>query len=181
MDLEWVVAVGVSGDPDFGTVADVGDVSLRAKLRLVEEKPGQPGITARFGVTLPETKAVKGLGPDELRVIAQLLISRGFGAWSVHGNAGAAFQDLPREPPEQVDFFAWGLAVERRVSPGLQLMVEAAGRAGPGEPEARSRAEARLGARLGSKRLRADLAIRHGLTTADGDWGFTLGLTYRIR
>lgn len=181
MDLEWVVAVGASGDPDFGTVSDVGDVSLRTKLRLAEEKAGRPGLAVRVGVTLPETKSVKGLGPDQLRVIAQLLLSRGFGPWSVHGNGGVAFQDLPRDEAEQVDFFAWGVAVERRVSSDLALMIEAAGRSGPGEPEARSRAEARLGARLGRKRLRADAAIRRGLSQADGDWGFSLGLGYRIR
>ncbi len=181
MDLEWVVAVGASGDPDFGTTSDVGDVSLRTKLRLVEEKAGRPGVAARVGVTLPETKSVKGLGPDELRMIAQLLLSRSLGAWSLHGNLGGSIQDLPREEAEQVDFFTWGVAVERRVSSALALMIEANGRSGPGEPEARSHAEARLGARLGRKRLRADAALRRGLSQADGDWGFSLGFAYRLR
>jgi len=181
MDLEWVTAVGASGDPDFGSPVDVGDVSLRAKLRLVEEAAGRPGVTARFGVTLPETKAVKGLGPDELRVIAQLLLSRDLGSWSLHGNAGVQFQDLPREQPEQVDFFAWGLAIERRASSSLALVVEAAGRSGPGEPEARSRSEARVGARVSRKRCRFDAAVRRGLTQADGEWGASVGFGYRIR
>lgn len=181
MDLEWVVAVGAYGDPSFDSSTDVGDVSLRAKLRLLEEKPGGLGIAARFGVTLPETRAVEGLGPDELRVVAQMLLSRRFGAWSVHGNAGALFQDLPRQRPEQVDFFAWGLAVERHVSGRLDLMLEAAGRSGPGEPEARSRAESRIGARLRRGRAAFDAAVRRGLSQADGDWGFTAGVGYRLR
>jgi hypothetical protein len=181
LDLEWVAAVGATGDPDFGSSHDVGDVSLRTKLRLVEEKNGVPGIAARFAVTLPETRSVKGLGPDELRFLAQLVLSRGFGAWSLHGNAGVLLQDLPREEPEQADFFAWGLALERQASSALALMVEAAGRSGPGEPEARSRAEARIGMRLSRRRLGFDAAARRGLTQADGEWGFSVGLKYRIR
>jgi hypothetical protein len=181
-DLEWVVAVGAAQDPDFGSVSDAGDVSLRAKLRLNEEKPGRPTWGVRMGVTLPETKSIKGLGPDALRFVAQLLATQRLGdAWSVHGNAGMYLQDLPRDESEQVDFFAWGLAVERHIATPWTVLVEAAGRSGPGEPEAHSRAEARLGVRFERGRCAFDAALRRGLTQADGDFGATLGVSFRLR
>lgn len=181
MDLEWVAAVGVTGDPAFGSASDAGDVTLRAKLRMLEGRGSRPTLAARFTVSLPETKELKGLGPDMLRTSAQLLLTRSFGRTGLHANAGLLIQDLPRRTAEQVDFFAWGVAVERRLGRRVVVLAEAAGRSGPGEPEARSRAEARAGASLGSHRLRADLAARRGLSRADGDWGFSLGFSYRIR
>ncbi len=181
LDLEWVAAVGVTGDPDFGSVSDAGDVTLRAKLRLLEEGPGRPALGARFTVSLPETKDEKGLGPDVLRTSAQFLVTQILGSLRLHANAGILIQDLPRVRAEQADFFAWGVALEQRLSPKLVFVADLAGRSGPGEPEAPARAEARLGARLGRGRLRADVAARRGLSAADGDWGVTLGLSYRLR
>jgi hypothetical protein len=181
LDLEWVAAVGVTGDPLFGSVTDAGDVTLRAKLRMMEARGSRPALAARFTVSLPETKEVQGLGPDMLRMSAQLLLTRSFATGAVHANAGLLIQDLPRLTAEQVDFFAWGVAVERRLGRRALVLAEAAGRSGPEEPEARSRAEARTGVRLGRGRLRADLAVRRGLTSADGNWGFTAGFSYRIR
>jgi hypothetical protein len=181
LDLEWVAAVGVTGDPSFGSATDAGDVTLRAKLRMLEGHRSRPTLGARFTVSLPETKEVEGLGPDMLRMSAQLLVTQSLGGTTVHANAGLLIHDLPRRTAEQVDFFVWGAAVERRLGRGVVVLAEAAGRSGPGEPEARSRAEARAGARLGRNRLRADLAVRRGLSSADGDWGFTLGFSYSIR
>ncbi len=181
LDLEWVAAVGAVRDPDFGSTSDTGDVSLRTKLRIVEEAQGRPAFGTRVSVTLPETRSLEGLGPDTLRARVDVLLTKHVGPVGLHANGGLLIQDLPRDAPEQVDFFAWGLALEHRFNPRFTALLEAAGRSGPGEPEARSRAEARLGARLERSRLAIDIAVRRGLSTADGDWGLTLGLAYRVR
>ncbi len=181
LDLEWVVAVGASSDPDFGSTSGPGDVSLRTKLRFVEETSDRPAVGARVSVTLPETKSLEGLGPDTLRARVELLLTRHFGPVGLHGNAGLLIEDLPRDEPEQVDFFTWGVALEHRLDARFTALLEATGRSGPGEPEARSRAEARLGARFDQKRLAFDFALRRGLSQADGDWGVTLGLACRVR
>src|SRR5262245_13044891 len=79
LDLEWVGRVIARADPDFGNVSDFGDVTLRAKVRFSEPKPGRPTLAARFVVTLPETSFGNGLGPNALRMSAQALLSQ---SWS---------------------------------------------------------------------------------------------------
>ena len=181
LDLEWVGRVGVIDDPDFGSVSDFGDVTLRAKVGLMEEDRAAPGIAARFGVTLPETSFGNGLGPNALRMSAQLLLSRTFGGTALHANAGLAIHDEVLRPHEQRDFFAYGLAIVRPLGARAAIVAEVAGLAGSGAPGADERSEARAGFRFGRGRVRGDAAVRRGLAAADGGWGITAGLAWTIR
>jgi len=181
LDVEWTGRVGAIDDPDFGSVSDFGDVALRAKLNLLEEDRAAPGISARFGVTLPETSFGNGLGPNALRMSAQLLVSRTFGGTAFHFNAGLAIHDEVLRPHEQRDFFAYGLAAVRPVGGRVELVAEVAGRAGSGAPGADERSEARAGLRFGRGRVRWDAALRRGLAAADGGWGITAGLAWTIK
>lgn len=187
MDLEWTVRVGVHDDPDFGSLADYGDVALRTKLRLAGGGPERYTLAARFSVTLPQTSFTDirgmalGLGPDTLRFAAQALLSLPLLPARIHLNAGLALLDEPLRPHEQRDLFAYGLAWEWPARRGLTLLAEAAGLAGDGEPGADARFELRAGLRAGSGGLRWDAAVRRGLAAADGDWGLTAGLTWTIR
>jgi hypothetical protein len=181
VDLEWTARVGALDDPDFGDVSDFGDVALRAKLRFVEEADGRPAFGARFAVTLPETSYGNGLGPNALRMSAQLLLSKSLGGVSLHGNAGLAIHDEVQRPHEQRDFLAYGAALEWRALPSLALVAEVAGLAGRGMPGASERAEARLGLRRRLGRVVLDAAARRGLAQADGDWGATAGLAWEVR
>jgi hypothetical protein len=176
-----VARVGVHADPDFGSVSDWGDVTLRAKVRFRDAAPGRPGFGARFGVTLPETSFGDGLGPNTLRMSAQALLTAALGSARVHVNAGLALQDEPLRAHEQRDFFAFGLALEGPLAKRVTGLVEVAGLAGKGQPGADQRIEARAGARVGMGRVRWDAALRRGLAEADGSWGFTLGLAWRLR
>jgi hypothetical protein len=180
IDLEWTARVGQRNDPDFGSVSDWGDVALRAKVRFVDGGRGHPTIGARFGVLLPETSFGNGLGPNALRMSAQILVSQAIGRVTLHGNAGLALHDEVFRPHEQRDFLAYGLAVVS-VRPGLAAVAEWAGLAGKGMPGADAHGELRGGFRLGRGRLRADAAVRRGLLAADGRWGVTIGLTRRFR
>jgi hypothetical protein len=132
-------------------------------------------------VTLPETSFGNGLGPNTLRMAAQLLLTETIGATSLHANAGLGLQDEPLRPHEQRDFLVYGVALVRTLDASAALAAEVAGRSGKGSPGAEARSEARLGVRLGSGRFRGDAAVRRGLTDADGTWGVTAGLTYRLR
>lgn len=181
IDVEWTARVGQRDDPDFGSVSDWGDVGLRAKVRLVDEGPGRPAVGARFGVLLPETSFGNGLGPNALRMSAQVLVSKTVRAVTLHGNVGLALHDEVGRPHEQRDFLAYGLAAVGRLRPGVALVGEWAGLAGKGQPGADAHGELRAGARLGSGRLRADAAVRRGLLSADGTWGVTAGVTFRLR
>ena len=135
IDVEWTVRVGQIDDPDFGSVSDWGDVALRAKVRFMEEREGRPAIAARFGVILPETSFGNGLGPNALRMSAQVLVSKTLGAITLHGNAGLALHDEVYRPHEQRDFLAYGLAAELRASRRL-----GSSGSGPGWPAAACRA-----------------------------------------
>jgi hypothetical protein len=187
LDLEWVVRVGVWDEP--GRVvqgSDWGDVSLRAKWRIAGGGSGRTTLGARFGVTLPQTEFEDaqfrplGLGPNSLRAFAEALLSQPIGPVRLDVNAGLLLFDEVLRPHEQRDFLSYGLALEWHLRPALSLVAELAGRAGDGMPGADERSEARLGLRLGRGRLRGDAALRRGLAEADGSWGATLGLTFRI-
>jgi hypothetical protein len=180
IDVESIVAVFTPEDPAFGSASDVGDFTLRAKARLLAERPGRPGLSARFAVTLPETKATKGLGPNSLRMLVQVLVSKTTGRLSFHANAGLAIHDEVFTPAAQNDFLAYGAALAYRATAPLQLVGEVTGRAGSGSPGADHRSEARLGVRFGSGRVVGDAAVRRGLTHADGTWGVTAGLSWTL-
>jgi hypothetical protein len=180
LDVEWIGRVIARGDPDFGNVSDFGDVSLRAKLRLREAGQGGPGVSTRFEMTLPQTSFGEGLGPNTIRMAAQLLLSQRIHGARIEANAGLAIHDEALRPHEQRDFLAYGLALTRRAGDRLTVGVEVAGLAGDGVPGTRTRHEARLGLQYGAG-LRWDAALRRGLGAADGEWGFTAGLAWSLR
>jgi len=180
MDLEWVGRVVARDDPDFGNVSDFGDVSLRAKVRLAEGGGGRPTFGARFAVTLPQTSYGNGLGPNTLRMAAQLLLSQRLAGVTLHLNAGLALHDEAQRAHEQRDFLAYGVALERALTDSVGLVAELAGLAGKGMPGADAHAEARAGLRYGRGRLRFDAALRRGLAETDGTWGLTAGLAWRL-
>lgn len=181
MDLEWVARVGAIDDPDFGSVSDFGDVTLRAKLRFVEGAPGKPTLGARFGVTLPQTSFGNGLGPNTLRVSAQLLLTQPMGSALIHANAGLGLHDEVLRPHEQRDFLVYGLAITGAPDRRWEPVLEVAGRAGKGSPGAEARSEARLGFRWHAGSASWNAALRRGLAEADGTWGFTVGMTVVVR
>jgi hypothetical protein len=180
LDAEWTARVGARGDPDFGDVSDFGDIALRAKVRLAGRAAGRDAFGLRFGVVLPQTSFGNGLGPNALRTSAQLLASRAMGGATLHLDAGIAIHDEPLRAHEQRDLLAYGAAMTWPVA-GVTLVAEVAGLAGRGSPGADARSEARAGARLGGGRLRADVALRRGLTRAAGEWGITAGLWWAVR
>jgi hypothetical protein len=181
LDLEWVGWVGVRNDPDFGSVSDQGDVSLRAKVRLVDGSQRRATLGARFRVTLPETSFGNGLGPNVLRMAADLLLSQPLGRATLHVNAGLFIHDEVLRPHEQRDFLAYGVAVTHALGSRAEVVGEIAGRAGDGMPGADARSEARAGVRWRAGRVRWDAALRRGLAKADGNWGLTAGLAWTIR
>lgn len=180
VDVEWTTRVSARNDRDFGNVSDWGDVALRAKVRLRDGgDEGGLGLAARFGVTLPETSYGNGLGPNTLRMSAQLLLSS-CGAVCVHANAGLAIHDEVLRPHEQRDFLHFGLALEAPAGTPASFVAEVAGLQGRGAPGADERSEARAGLRLRTGRVRWDAAVRRGLADADGDWGLTAGFALTL-
>ncbi len=191
LDVVWVARVGVwneAGREAQGS--DWGDVSLRAKWRIVAGRPGRPAgptLGARFGVVLPQTQFEDepfrplGLGPNTLRAFVEALVSQPIGPLRFDVNAGLLLHEEVFRPHEQRDFFVYGVAARWAAGPAVSIASELNGRTGDGMPGAQQRSEIRLGLRLGSGRLRGDAALRRGLFAADGTWGATLGLTWVAR
>ena len=180
VDLEWVTRIATPSDPVFGDVRGFGDVTLRTKLRLVDGAESRTTLGARYLVTLPQTDYEEGLGPNTLRMAAQLLLTQPLGRARVHLNAGVAIEDQPDREHFQRDFLAFGAALEVPIG-ALTALAEVAGKAGDGTPGADERIEARAGLRFGRGRLRGDVAVRRGLAEADGTWGATAGFSLALR
>jgi hypothetical protein len=189
LDLEWVARAGVWGEEGRGDIqsSDWGDVTLRAKWRIVEGRTGHPTIGVRFGVVLPQTSFEDvdfnplGLGPNTLRAFLEGLLTQPVGRGRIHLNAGLFLHDEVYRAHDQRDFLSYALAFEWPATGRLALLAEVAGRAGDGEPGAEVRAEARAGLRFGRGRVRWDVALRRGIATADGTWGVTVGLAWTAR
>ena len=189
LDFEWVARVGVAGEEGRGDIqsSEWGDVTLRAKWRIVEGKGRHPAIGARFGVVLPQTSFEDvefnplGLGPNTLRAFVEGLLTQQVGRGRVHLNAGLFLHDEVYRPHDQRDFLSYGLAFEWPASARLAVVAEVAGRTGDGEPGAEVRSEARAGLRVGAGRLKWDVALRRGIASADGTWGVTAGLAWDAR
>jgi hypothetical protein len=174
IDVEWVTRVATPSDPVFGDARDFGDVTLRTKVRFAGGED-RTTLGARYVLTLPQTEYEEGLGPNTLRMMAQLLLTQPLGRARVHLNAGVAIEDQPDRLHFQRDFFAFGAALEAPVSDSLRLVGEVAGKAGDGTPGADEHVEARAGLAYGNGRFGVDAAVRRGLADADGTWGFTAG------
>jgi hypothetical protein len=181
IDVEWVSFVGAVNDPDFGNPTDRGDVTLRAKVRLLDGGSRRPTLGARFWVALPETESEEGLGPNSLRQATEMLLSQPLGRATLHANAGFLVADEALRPHEQRDFLSYGLALTGPVGGHGEAVGEVAGHVGKGMPGAEERAELRAGFRWTHGRFRYDAAVRRGLAPADGAWGFTVGLRWILR
>jgi hypothetical protein len=181
VDLEWVAWIATPSDPDFGSVGDFGDVTLRTKLRFHDGRDRGPTFGARYVLTLPETEFEEGLGPNTLRMSAQFLLTQPLGRARLHLNAGVAIEDQPDQVHFQRDLLAFGAALEVPVGSRARVLAEVAGKAGDGSPGTDEHIEARAGATLGFGRVTADLAVRRGLADADGSWGVTGGVSIPLR
>jgi hypothetical protein len=181
IDVAWAGRVIASNDPAFGTVSDWGDVTLRTKVRLAQNAKGDSALAARFMVTLPETNQAKGLGPNTLRMGAQILATKAMGKTTLHTNLGLAIHDEVFGAHSQNDLLSYGFAVERALAGRFTLLGEVAGRSGSGEAVIDRTHEARVGVRRAGTRVSWDAAIRRGLSDSDGEWGFTAGVSWTIR
>jgi hypothetical protein len=188
LDVEWVALVGVWDEPGREVQnSDWGDVSLRAKWRVLQGRGSRPTLGARFSVTLPETEFEDeqfrplGLGPNTTRVSIEALATEPLGPLRLDLNLGFLLFEEVFRAHEQRDFVAYGAALVWPVRPSLSLVAELHGRAGDGMPGADQSAEARAGLRLGRGRLKADAALRLGLCAGDGSWGVTAGLRWVVR
>ena len=183
-DVEWVTLVGAGAEPHRSAISDVGDVTLRAKLRIFRGSGRRPTLAGRFGVSLPETSyndsqwRPLGLGPNSLRAFVEALATEPLGQTRLHCNLGMYLQDEVYRPHEQRDFVSFGVAVEHPVHSGIAVLGEWAGRAGKSARGAPKQSEARAGVRLRRDRWQVDIVARRGLVAAEGTWGGSVAVLF---
>ncbi len=180
---EATPAVIVPRLKDNGTSAsDVGDVTVAAKFRLLDETDRRPAIGIRFGFETPSTNEVRGIGLNTTNIFFTILAQKHFGKLNLFGNLGIGILQAPVATFTQNDVLLYGLAAIYPVHKRLNLVGEVAGRWSTRNITAsligtESRSQARVGFQLFAGGLRWDAAGIFGLTRHDADTGFTIGVS----
>ena len=159
------------------STSDVGDFSLATKVRLKEEEPGWPTLSFRFGLELPNASNENGLGNDETNVFGGFLVQKRLGKLKFLTDLGVAILGNPVVSGSQDDLFTYGAALIYSVHPQVDLLVDAAGRAGPGDIGTEEQSTLRLGSQIEALGLRWDVAAFIGLRDTDPSSGVVMGIS----
>jgi hypothetical protein len=164
------------------TTADVEDLVIATKIRLVAEGPTRPALGIRLATKLPTTSNESGLGLDTTDFYFTALFAKTVQSVRVVGNVGVGILGDPTRGDAQNDVLAYGLSLARALTDATEVVGELNGRAdvrdGAAPPGTESRSALRFGGRYTRGMLRVDAAVIVGLTTRDPGFGLTAGATY---
>jgi hypothetical protein len=164
------------------TTHAVEDLAIGAKIRLVPEAPGRPGVGFRFSVRLPNAKHESGLGQDTTDFSASLLGGKTIASLRVVGNVGFTIMSEPLDPFKQNDVLTYGLSVVRKIRLDAELVGDVNGRWSTRNAVppigTESRGTVTLGGRYSRGPTRFDAAAFIGLTSIDATIGVKIGVTY---
>jgi hypothetical protein len=164
------------------STSSVEDILVGAKIRLMSEREGRPGLGIRLVTKLPNASNESGLGLNTMDFFATFLIGKTSGSARFVGNAGLGILSDPIETTRQTDVLPYGFSVARAVAEGFELVGEVNGQVQFSEesppPGSESRATFRFGARYTRGPGRVDGGILIGTTSNDPQFGFTVGYTH---
>ena len=164
------------------STSSVEDITIGAKLRLVPETAGMPGIGFRFTTRLPNASRKSGIGQDTTDFGASILVAKTIQSIRVVGNVGWISMSQPLDGTRQNDVLAYGFSLARAVTSKTEIVGEVNGRASVANGAApigtESRGRLKLGGRFTPGPIRFDAAIFFGLNSVDPTVGFTAGVTY---
>jgi hypothetical protein len=165
------------------TTSAFGDIVLGAKIRLVSEAAGRPGLALRFASHLPFGDASSGLRAGTTNVELGLAAAKTVNSVRVVINMGMAALGDPERSYQADRVVLYGVSIARAVGPGVELTGEVNGRSNPGTAPAgtESGGLARVGGRFTRGPVRLDGGFLIGLTESDPSWGVTFGLTWVFR
>lgn len=177
-------APAVELDPSArdGTTRDVGDFELSASIVPLR---GPRGFSAggHLEVKLPNSDETRGIGTNTTDITLAALFSWVSARWRATGWFGVAILEVPAEPFEQNDAFAWAFEALWDAAPSWRLSVGTRGRAstrsvsppGTGDlGELRAMVEWRRGP------VSIDAALGHGTTETSGDWNLRAGVSWTL-
>jgi len=166
---------------DSGSTADVDDIHIGAKVRLISETARRPAIGSWFRTRLPNAGNESGLGKDMQDFHSALTIGKTVQSVRVVANIGMAMLGNPTRQAAQDDLLIYSLSVARAISPAAEVVGEFVGRANFANiitPGAEDRGLLRFGARYTIQGVRFDTGVLLGLTSRDPEIGVTAGFTW---
>ena len=165
-----------------GTTRDVGDFEFAISLAPLG---GSRGFSAggHLGVRLPNSDETMGIGTNTTDVTIAALFYWASDRWRATGWFGVGILEVPAEPFEQNDAFAYAFEALWDAAPGWRLSAGTRGRAstrrvsppGTGDlGELRAMVEWRRGP------VAFDAALGHGTTEMSGDWNLRAGVAWTL-
>jgi Putative MetA-pathway of phenol degradation len=156
--------------------AGLGDTIVRVKYRLLDETLTLPALLAAAELRLPTGDDRRGLGLDDVDVLALAVVSKTLGPATVFGNGGYRFVLRDRD----LDAWVLSAAIEYRAITAVALVGEVVSELAT----TRVRDELvllRAGVVYGlTDRIKVDGAIGFGLTRASPDVTVTVGITIAL-
>jgi hypothetical protein len=160
---------------------DVGDFTLAAKFKLMNEEGRLPSVGFRFGVTLPNTDQAKGIGTNTTNAFGMVLVGKHFlnDRVNTFGNIGVGILTNPLVGTAQNDVILYGAAAVIKINDRFNAVAEVNGRRSTRTPfpGTESLGEARIGFQLNAAGLRWDSAFIKGYTPFSPKYGITLGVS----
>lgn len=162
--------------------ADVGDIVLATKLKVIGERAVRPSFGLRLATKLPNSGNESGLGTDTLDFSATILVGKTHRSNRYVGNLGIAIIGDPVRGDRQADVLAYGFSLAHAFSEGFEAVGEVHGHFQWAwdfpSPGAESKATFRAGLRYTRGSGRVDGALIIGTTSRDPGIGFTVGYTH---
>lgn len=169
---------------------DFDDITVAAKIKLVNEKGDFPAVGIKFGFQLPNTDEARGIGTNQTNIFGTIIVQKRFGprvkgepVANVFGNIGIGIFTAPLASFTQNDMLLYGLAGIFRVNRRINLVSEINGRMNTRSAGAPLGTESignfRIGTQIKASGLRFDTAAIFGLTRYSPRTGLTFGVTYQ--
>ena len=165
-----------------GTTRDVGDFELAVSFAPIGRREGF-SAGGHLGVKLPNSDETRGIGPNTTDVVIAALFSWGSARWRATGWFGVGILEVPAQPFEQNDAFAYAFESHWRATPDWRVSVGTHGRAstrrvsplGAGDlGEVRATLEWRRGP------IAVDAGVGHGYTEMSGAWTLRAGVAWLL-
>lgn len=171
------------------STSDFDDLTISAKVKLLNEKGAMPAIGLKFGFQMPNTDQAKGIGTNQINIFSKVIVQKRFGKRqgrtafaNVYGNIGLGIMNAPLASFTQNDVLLYGLAGIFRLNDRINIATEVNGRlntrSGIAPIGTESIGQYRIGTQIRASGLRFDTAAIFGLTKHSPRTGVTFGVTY---
>ena len=171
------------------STSDFDDISISAKIKLLNERKNLPAVGLKFGFQLPNTDQAQGIGTNQINIFSKIIVQKKFGKKAgespranIYGNIGLGIMNAPLANFTQNDVLLYGLAGIFRFNKRINIVSEVNGRistrAGDAPLGTESVGQFRVGTQIKASGLRFDTAAIFGLTRFSPRTGVTFGVTY---